>query len=114
MKIQARRIRKLQEEALASADDLNDDLHDCLPAELKKDLLRAVWRFAQVEGITPSDMAFPLDLLPNAEAARECLAKYEAAVIKWWEKARAPEKLRLNHQFGEAVQRWLSNNPRAQ
>lgn len=110
----SRKISKLETELGAGVDNDVDDLFDCLPADLRHDLLRAVWLFAKDAGITPSDLDFSLDALPDTKAARECQAKYEAAVIKWWEKARAPEKLRLNHQFGEAVRQWLSDNPRAQ
>jgi hypothetical protein len=59
-----------------------------------------------------SDLAFPLDLLPNTGAARECLARYDAAITKWQGNKRTPAEVRRDDlRFAEMIKQWLNDNP---
>lgn len=116
MNAHKRRAGALQATLEANLAEEINALGDCLftlSPELWRSFARRVWQFSIDERLILADAPFPLDLLPDRQAAREALAKLDDAISKCSERHTA-ESRRLDLRWIAMIRAWLDQNPEAQ
>src|SRR5262245_2778461 len=116
MNAQKRRARALQAAVEANLAEEINALADCLftlSPELWRSFARRVWQFTVEERLISADAPFPLDLLPDRQAAREALARLDDAIGKC-SKHHTAESRRGDLRWIAMIRAWLNDNPEAQ
>ncbi len=77
-------LRSMFERASMDFEKTLEDLHACLPEDLRLALLRRHWQFFREEiGGAFAGLECPLDLLPDREAARASMRRFDQAFAEW-------------------------------
>jgi len=89
-----------------------EDLHACLPEDLRLALLRRHWQFFREEiGGAFAGLECPLDLLPDREAARASMRRFDQAFAEW-QLTRSPAQDRFTEICAaQMLDAWLAENP---